>query len=334
MVLQLPRPSISPGYSDKLKVVRGQQIDEVVAELRHAKFVRQDFPRGIGLELAQDLLYSALSRPGPGEALQTRFHSRHTARYDFIDFLLGHAKHAESRHVQFLPVIGREASWWWGRGMILSDKRGPAPVNYGGDQVEKIDKWMMLAIGLVGGWVISTAPGWMHASSYEDWWDIATAFGTVGAAAAAVGIASRSEWRAERERIRRGMSLKWFLAHGLGNITSGAEICRRNLDSFSGYPPNSYVEDGEMYELRYGVKAIDPSGLLVHIDSIHTLGDDAHRFSEVLALAKARHEEISGIAMHALYIPVDGHYLNDLAARMDNLRDRTEQAIALLNKPV
>ncbi|NYT64014.1 hypothetical protein H0A66_16985 [Alcaligenaceae bacterium] len=55
----------------------------------------------------------------------------------------------------------------------------------------KIDKWMMLAIGLVGGWVISTAPGWLHASSYEHWWDIAIAVGTIGTALAALLLGVR-----------------------------------------------------------------------------------------------------------------------------------------------
>lgn len=53
---------------------------------------------------------------------------------------------------------------------------------------EKIDKWMMLVIDLVGGWVISTAPGWAQASGHEHWWGIATAVRTVGATVAAVCI--------------------------------------------------------------------------------------------------------------------------------------------------
>ena len=64
----------------------------------------------------------------------------------------------------------------------------------------KLEKWVMLAIGLVGGWVISTAPGWMHASSYEDWWGVATAVGTVSATIGAVGIAGWQYWIAQREK--------------------------------------------------------------------------------------------------------------------------------------
>ncbi|WP_321289280.1 hypothetical protein [Alcaligenes phenolicus] len=47
--------------------------------------------------------------------------------------------------------------------------------------MEKSEKWIMLLIGLVGGWVISTAPSWLHASSDKHWWSIAEAVGTVGA---------------------------------------------------------------------------------------------------------------------------------------------------------
>lgn len=60
-----------------------------------------------------------------------------------------------------------------------------------------------LAFGAAIGWVISTAPGWAQASSYKDWWDIATAFGTVGAVIAAVFFALRDGLRMRREQVIR-----------------------------------------------------------------------------------------------------------------------------------
>lgn len=65
----------------------------------------------------------------------------------------------------------------------------------------RFDKWLMLAVGLVGGWVISTAPGWMHASRYESWWGIATAFGTVSTGAFAAWTAWR-QYESNQQRQR------------------------------------------------------------------------------------------------------------------------------------
>lgn len=55
--------------------------------------------------------------------------------------------------------------------------------------MEKLDRWVMLLAGLVGGWLFATFPGWVKAWGKEHWWNIATAFGTVGAAIGAVAIA-------------------------------------------------------------------------------------------------------------------------------------------------
>lgn len=70
--------------------------------------------------------------------------------------------------------------------------------------MEKIDKWMMLLFGLVTGWVISTAPGWMRASSYEHWWGIATAIGTVGTVIVAIALATKGELKEKRKEAADG----------------------------------------------------------------------------------------------------------------------------------
>lgn len=57
------------------------------------------------------------------------------------------------------------------------------------------------AIGAIGGWVISTAPAWMHASSHKHWWDIATALGTMGAALGAVVVALMNRAHQVRDSI-------------------------------------------------------------------------------------------------------------------------------------
>jgi len=88
----------------------------------------------------------------------------------------------------------------------------------------KIDKWVMLVIGLVGGWVISTAPGWMQASSHEHWWDIATAVGTVGSAFAAVVGFLFEQHRGRQERRRQA----WF---ALKDVWKPTQIIRAKLSA-------------------------------------------------------------------------------------------------------
>jgi hypothetical protein len=66
---------------------------------------------------------------------------------------------------------------------------------------ERQDLLIGLAIGACVGWIVSTAPGWAQASSYKNWWDIATAIGTVGTVVVATALALRDGNRRRREAI-------------------------------------------------------------------------------------------------------------------------------------
>ncbi|MFT0547821.1 hypothetical protein ACMHYO_16015 [Allopusillimonas ginsengisoli] len=67
---------------------------------------------------------------------------------------------------------------------------------------EKINKWMVLAIVLLsGGWLVSTVwPGLVAVSITKDWWEIATAVGTVGATVAALCGFAWTEYVKRRDR--------------------------------------------------------------------------------------------------------------------------------------
>jgi hypothetical protein len=84
---------------------------------------------------------------------------------------------------------------------------------------ERQDLLIGLVFGAAIGWIVSTAPGWAQASNHEDWWEIGTAVGTVGAAAVALGLGLRDGFRRRRDGLTKAkvigttLEAKLVLAH-------------------------------------------------------------------------------------------------------------------------
>lgn len=165
-----------------------------------------------------------------------------------------------------------------------------------------------------------------------EWWDVMTAFGTVGAAFGAVWVASRAEKRAEQERIRRGQSLKWFLAIKLGNIqiaahTAGLEL-KRIIEL--GTPIPAAVSFG--FELHQAMNWLNPMDVAMHLDSLYVLGDDAQQYAEVLALAEARYKDLARLSIAPITVSDKTPYLDNLCSQFIRLNERATAVMGLLNE--
>ncbi|MGE8547925.1 MAG: hypothetical protein ACN6OC_10860 [Alcaligenes sp.] len=198
--------------------------------------------------------------------------------------------------------------------------------------------WFVAAAsgGAIGGFFGVALASWLTSVPKvlgADWWEAMTAFGTVGAAIAAVWIAGRAESRSERDRRWRATSLKWFLAIKLGDIQSGADGCREELEEFVGRPPGTYIGTSSTFGLQNAMRLLDMTGMGSHLDAIPTLGDDAQRFAKVFALAEARHKEVTRLLEKGIYIVPQNTYLNGLITRFAELQSCCKEVIDLLNKP-
>lgn len=78
---------------------------------------------------------------------------------------------------------------------------------FGGDSpLSPAQRWAFLIglmVGAAAGWLVATFPGWVEAWDTAHWWEIATAFGTVGAVIAAVAVSLTETVLRIRERRRR-----------------------------------------------------------------------------------------------------------------------------------
>ena len=88
--------------------------------------------------------------------------------------------------------------------MISSNTKGCGPYGSGESVTRRQELLCAVVLGAFGGWLISTAPEWMRASSYEHWWGIATAIGTVGAVLVALALALKESRDRRVERARLG----------------------------------------------------------------------------------------------------------------------------------
>lgn len=122
--------------------------------------------------------------------------------------------------------------------------------------------WLIFAIGLTGGWIISTAPGWLRASRLEDWWNIATAVATVLAVVVALGIAIYQDLVARAARRREPL---WSLD---AVVRRGAYLISRIPCSGHELP---YVESYFRHEAS--VSAVNSVQRALHAFPIQTLAD-------------------------------------------------------------
>ena len=148
-----------------------------------------------------------------------------------------------------------------------------------------------VVFGGVAGWVASTWPGLVVATSAKNWWDIATAIGTLGATGAALyfGLAKR---RSESEvRIERLTSALWLVDEAV----QSAQWVDNHLTSkaMKEVPVNESMSRNELSAFLASMDAInripfhEPHFSEAHRALIHVLGalrSLAPRISECLAI--------------------------------------------------
>ncbi|MGB3835912.1 hypothetical protein [Castellaniella sp.] len=193
---------------------------------------------------------------------------------------------------------------------------------------DKVDKWVMLAIGLAGGWVISTAPGWMHASSYEHWWSIATAVGTVGAVIAAVVIASQTEMRLLKEKRQQATSLKWATCRWAGSVKTGSYLLSKHFDMLAKTEIGKPFSRDDKYMIELARKMIDPSFMLPLMGKFHVLEEADGRTSNAVSYAWALCAHIDNILTTAKVAHEGMEILSTCAKQSKELHDLAENIIS------
>ena len=155
---------------------------------------------------------------------------------------------------------------------------------------EKTDKWVMLLCGLVGGWVICTAPGLTPGSSHEDWWHIATAVGTVGAVMTAL-VLSVAESRRRRNDARDRASL--YAASVAAKLNPCLDVSRHAVAKI--YFADEHSFDDRFVELMDSVDKSRRSHSITHEDIVPLIGlgaGTAHRIAQGLALLDILHRDM------------------------------------------
>lgn len=153
--------------------------------------------------------------------------------------------------------------------------------------MKKLDKWVMLLIGLVGGWLIATFPGWVDAWRTADWWDIAAALGTISATVAAVVIASQTEFRRRNERRHQAVSLKWLTARWAGGVKTGSEMLATHLQKLFDTQPGQPFPADSIYIVKLARAMIDPEILLPYVDRLHVLEEADGQTANAVSFAWA-----------------------------------------------
>ncbi|HCP78118.1 MAG: hypothetical protein CML16_08085 [Pusillimonas sp.] len=153
--------------------------------------------------------------------------------------------------------------------------------------MEKLDKWVMLLIGLVSGWLIATFPGWVDAWEVAFWWDIAAALGTISATVAAVVIASQTEIRRRKERLHQAVSLKWLAARWAGGVKTGSELLAEHLQKLLETLPGQQLPKESIFIVSLAREMIDPALLMPYVDRLYVLEEVNGRTANAVSFAWA-----------------------------------------------
>lgn len=121
------------------------------------------------------------------------------------------------------------------------------------------------------------------------WWDLMTAFGTVGSVVVALAfglIALTSQNRSNRHRAN---VVGWFVVPSLGQIRAGCELLAECSVSLLQTPSGQIPDDQLRFLWRLTVPMMDAKHLLEHVGELHLLSARADPIAEIVSESDRLH---------------------------------------------
>jgi hypothetical protein len=156
-----------------------------------------------------------------------------------------------------------------------------------------VDMWAMLVgaalalVGLLLGFAFATKSDVLAEAK---WWDLMTAFGTVGATVVALVLGLIPILSQARINRRRAGVVVWFVVPWLGRIRAGCELlsqCCKDLLLV----PNGQVADGNVrFMWNLAGPLLNAKHMFQHVGDLHLLNERSAVLAEIIAESDRLHD--------------------------------------------
>jgi len=170
-----------------------------------------------------------------------------------------------------------------------------------------------LVAGCIAGWIWTTIGGWMVGAKEKNWWDIATAIGTVGAVVAALGHGAFVHFRDARVKRREGELMAAMLSVSLPPVIRQLKTAVAHFQKAKDGPHSGpWSQQGSV---ESGIRALENLRLEVPIGELAVLAWSSERAAEEIAKAigsirqiNARLTTAAEVVEGADYVPPERYY--------------------------
>ncbi|WP_153228240.1 hypothetical protein [Achromobacter xylosoxidans] len=179
--------------------------------------------------------------------------------------------------------------------------------------------------GLLIGFTFATKVD-VHAEA--KWWDLMTAFGTVGSVVVALAFGLIALISQNRSNRYRANVIGWFVVPTLGQIRAGCELLSECSRSLLQIPSGEIPDDQLRFLWRLTAPMMDARDLLQHISELHLLSARADAIAEIVSEAARLHSLMVRVGDLSSPLGNERGLFSSLASRSDELKELIEQTLA------
>lgn len=167
--------------------------------------------------------------------------------------------------------------------------------------------------GCFAGWIWTTIGGWMVGAKEKNWWDIATAIGTVGAVIVALGHGAFVHFRDARVKRREGRLMAAMLSVSLPPVIRQLKAALAEFEAAKDGPPDGPRSQQGCVER--GAAVLENLRLDVPVGELAVLAWSSERTAEEIAKAVGNIRQINARLVNAAdftegadYVPPERYY--------------------------
>ncbi|MEN4918236.1 hypothetical protein ABE485_06155 [Achromobacter spanius] len=184
----------------------------------------------------------------------------------------------------------------------------------------------LLALGgLLIGFAFATK---VDALAEARWWDLMTAFGTVGSVVVALAFGLIALTAQNRSNRHRANVVGWFVVPSLGEIRAGCELLSECSAALRQMPSGQIPSDQVRFSWRLTVPMLDARHLFEHVGELHLLSHRADPIAEIVSESGRLHALMVKIGDLSSPLGKERAVFASLGDRADTLKRLIEDTLA------
>lgn len=179
--------------------------------------------------------------------------------------------------------------------------------------------------GLLIGFALATK---VDVLAEAKWWDLMTAFGTVGSVVVALAFGLLALTAQNRSNRHRANVVGWFVVPSLGEIRAGCELLSECSAALRKTPSGQIPNEQLRFSWRLAVPMLDAKHLFGHVGELHLLSHRADPIAEIVSESARLHALMAKIGDLSSPLGEKRAIFESLGDRSDTLKKLIEDTLA------